>query len=206
MRERWARLCERIGAFGKADEADLTYETISTLYTHPPRAYHNLHHIEQCLSHFDSVRSLVDDKDCVEFSLWLHDCVYIPERPDNETRSADAAGMIAGLLGCRPEFVERARELILVTRHSTSPERGDASMLADIDLSILGAEPVTYEEYRAAIRDEFSFASDDLFRMGRTAFLERMLDRRAIYSTPYFQRELEWQARENMENERERLR
>lgn len=206
MRERWATLCGRVGRFSSEGEAELTFETISTLYSHPPRSYHNLEHIAHCLSWFDRVERLVEDKDCVEFSLWMHDCVFIAERPDNESRSADAAGMVAALLGCTPEFVSRTRELILVTRHDQTPARGDAALVSDIDLAILGADPLEYEEYRLAIREEFSFASDEMFRTGRTAFLERMLARRTIYSTQYFLRELEWNARNNMESELDALR
>lgn len=206
MRERWAKLCKRIGAFSSEGEAELTYETISTLYSHPPRAYHNLSHIAHCLETFDEVERLIEEKDCVEFALWMHDCVFIAERPDNESRSADAAGMVAALLGCDPAFVSRTRELIGVTRHDCTPERGDAALLSDIDLAILGAEPMQYEEYRLAIREEFSFAPDEMFRAGRGAFLERMLARRAVYSTQYFLRELEWNARNNMENELDKLR
>jgi len=205
MRSRWTELASRIGAFGKSDEALLTFETISTLYTHPPRAYHNLSHIEHCLGVFDGVRMLAEERDCVEFALWMHDCVYIAERPDNESRSADAAGMVAGLLGCEAGFAGRARELIMVTRHNAAPARGDQSLIADIDLSVLGAEPGEYEIYRLTIREEFAFASDEQFRVGRLAFLDRMLERDALYSTPYFRRELEWKARENLEMERAKL-
>ncbi|MGE3109436.1 MAG: hypothetical protein AB7G11_15315 [Phycisphaerales bacterium] len=206
MRERWAQLCGRVGAFRSADEADLTFETIRTLYSNPPRAYHDLRHIESCLKMFDEVRLLADDKDAVEFAVWLHDSVYIAERPDNEERSADAAGMVAALLGCRPEFVQRVRELIAVTRHHETPARGDPAVISDIDLAILGSDPVEYEEYRRAIRDEFAFASDEQFRTGRIAFLERMLERRSIFATPYCQREYEWRARDNLESELDRLR
>ncbi len=206
MRDRWAQLCGRVGAFRSADEADLTFETIRTLYANPARAYHDLRHIESCLKLFDRVRLLVDDKDAVEFAVWMHDSVYIAERPDNEARSADAAGMVAGLLGCSPVFAETVRGLIAVTRHNVTPGRGDESMMADIDLSILGADAVEYEEYRRAIRQEFSFATDEQFMIGRIAFLERMLDRRTIFWTPMFQNEYEWRARANLESEIDRLR
>lgn len=206
MRDRWAQLCGRVGAFRSVEEADLTYETVRTLYASPERAYHNLSHVESCLKIFDRVRLLVDDKDAVEFALWMHDSVYNAERPDNEARSADAAGMVAGLLGCTPMFVSTVRSLIEVTRHHVTPGRGDESVVADIDLAILGAEAVEYEEYRRAIRQEFSFATDEQFVIGRMAFLERMLDRRTIFWTPLFQSDYEWRARENMESELDRLR
>jgi predicted metal-dependent HD superfamily phosphohydrolase len=201
MRDRWNALCERTGAFGKVEEADLTFEMIHTLYTHPPRAYHNLDHIAQCLAVFDGVRMLAEDKDAVEFALWLHDSVFFPERPDNEARSADAAGTVAGLLGCRAEFADRVRTLIHATRHSEPPEPGDTALVADIDLSILAADDAAYDAYSRAIHDEFSFAGEQMFRDGRRAFLRRMLDRDRIFATRYFRKEMEGRARGNMERE-----
>jgi predicted metal-dependent HD superfamily phosphohydrolase len=207
MRERWNRLCERVAATGPglSEEENLTYEMILTLYSHPVRAYHNLEHIRQCLEAFDLVRLLAEEKDCVEYAIWLHDCVFIAERPDNEVRSADTAGAVAALLGCRAEFMHRARELIMVTRHDRAPATGDESLVADIDLSILGSGAAEYAAYRRAIRKEFRFADDGMFRAGRCAFLRRMLEREAIYSTVWFKRELEGRARGNMERELEEI-
>lgn len=201
LRHRWERLCERVGAFKKAEESDLTFEMLSTMYAHPPRAYHNLAHIAQTLGVLDSVTLLAEDADAVEFALWLHDCVFFAERPDNESRSADAAAMIAGLLGCSADFTGRVRDLIAATRHSGTPPRGDASLVADIDLSILAAPREEYDRYREAIRGEYEFADDSMFREGRAAFLRRMLDREHVYNTAYFRREHEHAARENMQRE-----
>jgi predicted metal-dependent HD superfamily phosphohydrolase len=202
MHDRWDALCARVGAFQSSHEADLTFEMLATMYTNPPRIYHDLAHIAWCLERFDEVRGLADHKDAAEFALWLHDCVFIAERPDNEARSADAAGMIAGLLGCTPEFVEEVRSLILATRHDqTLSGATDAALITDVDLSILGGTPEEYDAYRAAIRAEFDFADDESFALGRAAFLRRMLDRDTIYATPYFRSEREYAARRNLSAE-----
>ena len=117
----------------------------------------------------------------------------------------DCAAMIAGLLGCGAGFTSRVRELIFATRHSDAPARGDASLIADVDLSILAAGVEEYDAYRAAIRAEFEFADDEMFRQGRAAFLQRMLERERIYSTQWFLREMESRARWNMERELDQL-
>jgi predicted metal-dependent HD superfamily phosphohydrolase len=220
LRNRWDSLCARVGAFKRVEESDLTFDMLLALYTHPARAYHNLDHIAQVLAAFDDVRGLAEDKDCVEFAIWMHDCVYIAERPDNEERSADAASMIAGLLGCTPEFIAHVRSLIAVTRHSVPPARGDWALIADLDLAILAApwEPspqdaggggagavMGYNAYRKAIRREFAFATDDQFIAGRTAFLQRMLERDRVFHTAYFHQRLDRAARENMERELDEL-
>lgn len=202
LRERWAALCRRVTMRADVEgDSALTFGMIETLYAHPVRSYHNLDHVRSCLEVLDSVRMLAEDRDAVEFALWLHDCVYDGERPDNEARSADAAGMIAGFVACRPDFVERVRDLIMVTRHERTPPGGDEALISDVDLSILGAAWEEYDRYRRAIRAEFSFASDEHFAQGRHAFLERMLDRERIYATGWFRAQREGPARANMERE-----
>lgn len=215
-------MCARVGAFKKVDESDLTFDMLLTFYAHPVRAYHNLDHIAQVLGEFDAVSALADDPDCVEFALWMHDCVYFAERPDNEDRSADAAAMIAGLLGCAAPFVATVRSLIAVTRHSIVPARGDWALVADLDLTVLAAEwapaappppsspPLSaqasgYDAYRRAIRQEFAFATDEQYRAGRCAFLNRMLDKERIYHTAYFYKRLESRARDNLYRELDEL-
>lgn len=202
LRDRWFALCRRIDTHEDVGaDAELTFGMVETLYTHPERAYHNLGHVRACLDVFAEVRMLAEDREAVEFALWMHDCVFDAARPDNEARSADAAGMVAGLLGCAPGFAERVRELILVTRHARTPAGGDASVVSDVDLSVLGSPPAEYEAYRDAIRAEFSFAPAEQFAHGRHAFLERMLDREHIYATGLFRSEREARARENMDRE-----
>lgn len=203
--QRWDRLCERVGAFKRAEESDLTFDMLATLYAHPVRAYHTLEHIAQVLGVFDTIPRLASDRDAVEMALWLHDCVYFAEREDNEERSADAAGMIAGLLGCSPEFTMAVRGLIAVTRHSRPPARGDQSLVADLDLSILSATGPEYDAYSRAIRREFAFADDEAYRVGRLGWIERMLGRTSIYATAWFVQQGEDAARANLERERATL-
>lgn len=202
LRTRWTDLCRRVSTHAEVEaDAALTLGMIETLYGHPVRAYHNLDHIRVCLETFDGVRMLAEDRDAVEFALFMHDCVFDGERPDNESRSADAAGMVAGLVACPPDFVERVRELILVTRHERTPRGGDAAVISDVDLAILGGPWEAYDRYRRAIREEFSFATDEHFAQGRHAFLERMLGRDRIFATGWFREQHEARARENLDRE-----
>ncbi len=201
MQRRWDGLCERVGAFSSVDESEMTFEMVRTMYEKPARTYHTLEHVDDCLRVFDKLRMLAEHPDALEFALWLHDCVYFAERHDNEARSADAAGMIAGLLGCDRAFVGEVRELVTITKHDSCPVGGDAALIADIDLSILGADPERYERYRRQVRNEFAFATDEQYAAGRIAVLEKFLDRPRIYSSGYIKGVLEERARENMERE-----
>ena len=201
LSERWDALCERVGAFADVAESAMTFELVRTTYENPPRTYHTLEHVAHCLRVLDRVRMLADHAEAIEFALWLHDAVFIAERHDNEARSADFAGMIAGLLGCDPFFIEEVRTLVMITKHDSCPIGGDAALVADIDLAILGAEPERYEQYRRQIRNEFVFADDEQYRQGRVAALHKLLDRDHVYTTPNLQGVLEQPALENLDRE-----
>lgn len=205
LHERWDALCVRLGTFASSAEADLTFEMVRGLYAAPPRAYHNLGHVQQCLRVYDGVRMLAEARDAVEMALWLHDCVFIAVRDDNEEQSAFVAQTVAGLIGAPAGEAKLIHELIMATRHDERSLSGDLALIADIDLSILGAPASEYNEYRRAIREEFSYAEDEVFRLGRLSFIERQLRRRSIYSTPWFREELEGRARGNLERERGEL-
>jgi predicted metal-dependent HD superfamily phosphohydrolase len=202
---RWDDLCIRFGSFASAAEGDLTFEMVRGLYAAPPRAYHNLGHVDQCLAVFDSVPRLADHPDVVEMALWLHDCVFIAARDDNEEQSAFVAQTVAGLIGATPDNARLVHAGIMATRHDERRLVGDDALVADIDLSVLAAAPDEYDDYRRAIRTEFAFADDQLFNRGRLSFVERQLRRRHIFSTAYFRAELERDARANLERERDEL-
>lgn len=197
MRERWMVLCARIGR----GDADTLFALLESQYTHPPRAYHSLQHVSACLSMLDGCRGLALHADELEFAAWLHDCVYIPQRQDNEERSAAVARLFLRELGATGEMADRVTRLIMTTRHSGQPEPGDAALIADIDMSILGAADADYDRYAADIRTEYSFASGPDYQRGRTAFLEGLLKRAAIYYTPWFADRFEQRARSNVSRE-----
>ena len=197
MRERWSALCRRIGT--QSDPAALATQ-LETLYSHPPRAYHNLDHIAAVLAVFDQHRTRAASPDFLEFALWLHDCVYDPRANDNELKSSDAAAQILRELDA-PAHIDSVRSLIMATCHNAPNLEGDAALIADIDLSILAADATTYDAYAAAIRSEYLFVPDDLFRPGRANILRAFAARERIFLTPAFQETHEAAARLNLNRE-----
>ena len=101
--------------------------------------------------------------------------------------------------------IERIRRMILATVHATTAETPDAALLLDIDLSILGADEATFEEYDRAIRVEYEWVPDDVYRGARTAVLDGFLERDRIFRTAAF-RGREGVARSNLERAIARLR
>ncbi|MBK7404362.1 MAG: hypothetical protein IPJ41_06925 [Phycisphaerales bacterium] len=200
--DRFEALCARLAPSGvQAASLRALSHTLDALYNHPPRAYHSLAHIAACLQLLDDHRHLADEPDLVEFALFLHDSVYDPGAPDNESRSADIAESLLVVLRADEAPAATVRRLIMATRHTGEPLVGDEALLADIDTAILGALPPAYDAYAGAIRAEYGFVADPQYRTGRTAFLRALLDRPHIFHAPTFIRRFEQAARANLARE-----
>lgn len=174
-----------------------TFKQLVPLYSTPERAYHNLAHIQACLTEFEGVKSLASDPIALQAAIWFHDVVYDPRAHDNEERSADFAAEELRSLGLDEAQIERVKDLILATKHDR-PVGGDAALLVDIDLSILGKPADEFDRYDAAIRQEYSWVAEEAYREGRTQVLQRFLDRPSIYQTEYFRDCYELPARANL--------
>lgn len=202
LRGRWLAFVARVGTTNiDATEADALFFAIEALYAHPPRAYHNLTHIAACLDVLDAHRALASQPEAIELALWLHDCVYVPGRTDNESRSATIAAMFARGLGIEPRAIDDISAWIIATKHGSPPASGDEALVLDIDMAILASPGEQYAAYTRAIRAEFAFASDEQFRAGRAAFVRAMLVRPSIFHTPLLATEFEAAARANLDCE-----
>lgn len=200
-RIRWRSLWERLAA---PRDGEVVFEALRSAYAQPHRTYHDAKHIEECLGVFDAVRDGADDPDAVEAALWFHDAVYAPRGPDNEARSADwARESLAGIEG---ERLERIATLILATAHTDAPLLGDAALVVDVDLSILGRPATRFAEYEIDVRREYDWLDDAAWRAGRAAVLEAFVARDAIYTTPVLHDRFEARARANLAGALRRLR
>lgn len=180
-------------------------EWVRQLYEQPPRAYHNWSHVEASLRELDAVVPLCADPDAVEIAIWFHDCIYDPQRHDNEEQSAALARKWLAELAVPSSFVDSIAQLILVTKHNAIPASPDGKLMVDIDLSILGQVPEVFDAYETAIRKEYSFVAEEAFCAGRARILRGFLDRPTIYCTESFQRRYERAARTNLARSIEQL-
>ena len=174
-------------------------------YSEPHRRYHTVRHLDECFERLDEIRSLARHPAEIELALWFHDAIYDVKRHDNEEKSADWARASATAAGVAADACERVYSLILSTRHQAAANGVDAEILVDIDLSILGAVPVRFDEYERQVREEYSWVPDFLFRRERKAILKEFLARPRIFSTTHFRDRYEQQARSNIERSLERL-
>jgi predicted metal-dependent HD superfamily phosphohydrolase len=178
---------------------DAPFSSLAVRYAEPHRAYHDAEHINECLSWLDRVRDLAVRLAELEVAVYFHDAIYDPRAHDNEQRSADLFRQQAALAGIGPDVVERVTGLIESTaRHAQ--DDGDAALLSDIDLSILGASPSRYARFERDIRREYAMFDDASYRAGRAHVLRGFLERTCIYRTPRLAAQLEAQARDNLSN------
>ncbi len=166
-------------------------------YGEAQRHYHTLEHVAQCLAWLDWCFSLAERPCELALALWFHDYVYDPARHDNEARSAAAARCMLARLGTPVDALERIEAMILATAgHAVS--EGDLGLLLDIDLAILGAEPIEFARFEAQVREEYRAVSEPAYAQGRARALRTLRAREPIYSTPFLRAELEDRAQVNL--------
>ena len=134
----------------------------------------------------------------LELAIWFHDAVYDPKRTDNEEQSAQWALASLSQAGAGPSDGATVADLIRATNHRDANPSGDAALLCDVDLAVLGASPRRYHSYERAIRAEYAWVPGPQYRTGRADVLRGFLDREHIYATGPFHRRYEPRARRNL--------
>lgn len=210
-----ARWTHFLGAIGARGDAEGVYADLDRRYRGPGRFYHTWEHVADCLAELDGEPGLCDRPPAVELALWFHDAVYDPRASDNEARSAALLREAAERLGIGDDLSDEAAVLVLATAHGAGPGKAhgagpgnapdaqsvsdrDTAVMRDVDLAILGAPPVRFEAYEAAVRREYGFLADPEWRAGRSRVLRGFLDRPRLYLTDAFRDRLEGRARRNL--------
>ena len=179
-------------------------------YAAPERHYHNLTHVEDMLHLMRRHEDALSDVQSVEAAIWFHDAIYDTRRHDNEEKSAElAVSRLAGLLS--PDRIATIARMIRATAGHKVPDglddtqRRDCALFLDMDLSILGSTPDVFVAYEDAVRREYDWVPDALWREGRKKVLQGFLDRPAIYASPQFHASHEAVARANLTRSLESL-
>ncbi len=185
-------------------------EAARALHLEPPRAYHDFTHVEACLRGWARFRAAWNRPREAYWGFVFHDAVYVPGATDNEARSAVAARRsLAGIAGLDLDAVSALIEKTALHADPRMPGlaegwSADERLFVDVDAGILGAPPPDFARYAAAIRTEYAFVPDPMYRAGRSAFLRAMLARPRLFLTEALAG-LEGQGRENLAAELARL-
>ncbi len=187
-----------------ADETvgDEVFQELTARYEEDGRFYHTLDHVADVLAILNQNANLIHHLPALQLAAWFHDAIYDPRAGDNEAQSAAWAGDALRRLRLPDNLSARVSQLILMTQsHQCPPEDGDGWLLLDADLSILGADPPTYDGYARAIRQEFAFVPKIVYGSVRRQVLRRFLERERLYFHPPLFNKLEYQARVNLARE-----
>lgn len=179
---RWNSFIQSIGSCSR-EQSNAVFLELQKSYNSPPRAYHNINHIADCLGLYDRVRT--EPNNAIELAIWYHDAIYKPLSTTNEQDSADLLRAVSDRLGFDKSIVKDAERLVLITAHHKMATAFDEQMLADIDCSILATDPRRYDQYAKAVRSEYAEVIDSEYRAGRLKFLDGVLFQRAIFHTQW---------------------
>ncbi|GHE74947.1 hypothetical protein GCM10014715_32020 [Streptomyces spiralis] len=206
LRFRWTRALEGARGPGGGPDPVPYADNLLARWQEPQRHYHTLTHLTAVLEHVDVLEEYAADPDTVRLAAWFHDAVYLPERSENEERSARLAERALPEAGVpEAKTAEVARLVRLTVTHDPADDDPDGQVLCDADLAILASAPSGYAAYAAAVREEYHFVPNDAFREGRAGVLRRLLALPHLFRTPYAQRHWEATARYNITSELEML-
>ncbi|MCX4881694.1 hypothetical protein [Streptomyces sp. NBC_00847] len=206
LRTRWNRALEGARPPGAGPDPAPYADDLLARWQEPQRHYHTLAHLTAVLDHIDVLEKYARDPDVVRLAAWFHDAVHLPERSENEERSArlaERALLEAGVPAAKTAEVTRLVRLTVT--HAPADDDRDGQVLCDADLAILASPPSAYAAYTAAVREEYHFVPGAAFREGRAAVLRQLLDLPRLFRTPYGQAEWEATARYNIGSELEML-
>jgi len=196
-KSRFVRLWRQLAAYFDQPYCEGVFDELKELYGGHNRYYHSDAHIHHCLSKLDESVSNPELAPHVEMAIWFHDVIYTAGDPLNEQNSADWFRKLA-TNHLSKQDVDRVTNLITITEHRHVPSNADEKLMVDIDLSSFGFPETQFIEDGRSIRQEFSDIPDGEFIAGQIVFLNRLLERPALYSTEYFQENYEDTARKNI--------
>jgi predicted metal-dependent HD superfamily phosphohydrolase len=176
------------------------WDEVERNYSRPDRHYHNLSHLHSLLSELKIYKNKFAHWDVIVFAIVYHDLVYNTLKNNNEERSAETAIKRLTKISFPEKLTIFCGQLILATKKHESADF-ETNLFTDADLSILGADPETYEVYSKQIRREYSIYPELIYHQGRKKVLTHFLNMDKIFKTHEFSVRYELNARINIQTE-----
>mgnify|MGYP003611530424 FL=1 len=191
----WLRFSSQLSI--EQDISQTLLNILITAYSEPQRAYHNVQHIAECLAHFQSIQSSLNDPIAVETAIWFHDVIYDPRASDNELQSAELMKQLCNTF-LSEQQIEKVYQWIIATQKHQSSYDHDLNSLLDIDLAILGSSAERFAEYQQQIQFEYAWVESGVYQVKRKQLLQQFEQMNPIFQTSYFNQCLEKQAKRNL--------
>ena len=209
----WSMDVRDIAPHAPADEVAHVGAQLLERWNEPGRHYHTTRHLVEMFSALEELECAgeVDARQCAvaRVAAWFHDAIYDPGATPgtNEADSAALARDTLEQLGFRDADLDAVDRLIeLTARHDADAQEPLDAAFHDADLWILSAPADRFDDYCEQVREEYAQVPDPAYRRGRTAVLEPLLHRDAIYRTSRALSHWETPARLNLGRELARLR
>lgn len=181
------------------------WSEIEKAYMSKDRHYHTLAHLENMLKELIEVRNQINEWDTILFSLYYHDIVYNVLKSTNEELSAELAQKRLQAIPVPTSIIENCYQKIIATQKHILSKDTDTNFFLDADLSILGKDWFSYEQYTQRVRKEYSIFPDLVYKPGRKKVLRHFLDMERIFKTNQFFDKYESKAKQNILRELELL-
>ncbi|XP_026278885.1 uncharacterized protein LOC113206845 [Frankliniella occidentalis] len=180
-------------------------------YTEEPRKFHNLQHLEDKMTHFESVKSILKNPKAVALAIIFNYYEYDPKSVDCETRNIAMFDKFAEDAEIPNESQIHQEVVSLLQAHAThsTDEHKTGGMFGaedhhyflDIDMTPLGGEPEDYALYSSKVQQEYGPMPANQYRTFRLRVLETFLMIPNIFATKEFREKFEEQARLNIAKE-----
>jgi len=179
------------------------WDCLEKHYSQPHRHYHTLFHLQHSFLELDNLNLSIEDKQAISLAIWFHDIIYDTQASNNEEQSARLFREAAQQLQLPISLINQVNGYILQTKYidnliSTSLL---CDLFLDIDLSILGQDPVIYQEYTQQVRQEYSWVPQEIYNVKRAEILRRIMSWKSIYRSTHFGMKYEVQAKINLSTE-----
>jgi predicted metal-dependent HD superfamily phosphohydrolase len=191
---------------GSHIDASTCLANLVSRYSEAHRSYHGVAHVFSVLNHLPPVLETegfaLDSRvaQSLRLALWYHDAIYEVHSETNEADSAALAVRELTALGLEDSQCTDVSRLVMATKHPSEPHSADEAIIVDVDLGILAASAENYDRYVSRVRQEYSFVSDEGWRVGRMKVLRSFLEADRIFHTKVG-KSWEPQAVENMQRE-----
>lgn len=177
------------------------WEDIKDSYTKEYRHYHTLEHLMHFYQELLEIKHQVKDWNTVLMAMFYHDIVFLPTRNDNEKSSCELAEVSLETVEIPQQTILKCQKMIMATKKHELSDDLDTNFFTDADLSIIGSDEKTYNQYVEEIKLEYYYLSDESYRIGRSKIIKRLLKMDNLYKTPHFYDRYEVQARKNLNSE-----
>lgn len=189
------------------------FDEIHKAYTDPARKYHNIYHIFDMISDYETYKDLIStDYDIMmRYAIVFHDVVYNPASNTNEADSASwvlkpSITMWDYGNAESPSPFSLIIDLIRKSAKAKKEDPAEVRFFHDLDYAILAAPEWRYDQYAEGVKFEYlQHFSENKYLEGRGAFLRNMLEKDDIYFTKTFRDNYEYRARCNIVRELQSL-